>query len=127
MGMYADPYSDFGRLSMELWRACRLVVDTGIHSQKWTREQGIAYYMDNTPNAELDAIKMVERHIIMPSQATAYKVGMIKILQLRAKAKSQLGDEFSLGEFHTLVLKNGPLPLTVLEQQVDLWIKTKQS
>jgi uncharacterized protein (DUF885 family) len=125
MGMYADPYSDFGRLSMELWRACRLVVDTGIHSQKWTREQGIAYYVDNTPNAELDAIKMVERHIIMPSQATAYKVGMIKILQLRAKAKSQLGDKFSLGEFHTLVLKNGPLPLTVLEQQVDQWIKQK--
>lgn len=127
MGMYADPYSDFGRLSMELWRACRLVVDTGIHSKKWTREQAIAYYMENTPNAELDAIKMVERHIIMPSQATAYKVGMIKILQLRTKAKTQLGDKFSLGEFHTLVLKNGPLPLTSLEQQVDLWIKEKMS
>jgi uncharacterized protein (DUF885 family) len=125
MGFYADPYSDFGRLSMELWRACRLVVDTGIHSQKWTREQAIAYYMDNTPNAELDAIKMVERHIVMPSQATAYKIGMIKILELREKAQQQLGDQFSLGQFHTLLLKNGPLPLTVLEQQVEEWIKAK--
>ncbi|WP_445946695.1 DUF885 domain-containing protein [Shewanella sp.] len=125
MGFYADPYSDFGRLAMELWRACRLVVDTGIHSQKWTREQAIAYYVDNTPNAELDAIKMVERHIVMPSQATAYKVGMIKILELRSKAQQQLGDKFSLDKFHTLLLKNGPLPLTVLEEQVEEWIKAQ--
>ncbi|GGP40063.1 DUF885 domain-containing protein [Shewanella saliphila] len=123
MGLYADPYSDFGRLSMELWRACRLVVDTGIHDKKWTREQAIAYYVDNTPNAESDAIKMVERHIVMPSQATAYKVGMIKILSLREKAKKQLGDKFDIRDFHTLVLKNGPLPLDVLEEQVDKWIK----
>ncbi|MCT8985700.1 DUF885 domain-containing protein [Shewanella phaeophyticola] len=123
MSLYADPYSDFGRLSMELWRACRLVVDTGIHDKKWTREQAIAYYVDNTPNAESDAIKMVERHIVMPSQATAYKVGMIKILSLREKAKKQLGDKFDIRDFHTLVLKNGPLPLDVLEEQVDKWIK----
>ncbi|GGP58066.1 hypothetical protein GCM10009347_25690 [Shewanella algicola] len=123
MGLYADPYSDFGRLSMELWRACRLVVDTGIHDKKWTREQAITYYVDNTPNAESDAIKMVERHIVMPSQATAYKVGMIKILSLREKAKKQLGDKFDIRDFHTLVLKNGPLPLDVLEEQVDKWIK----
>ncbi|MGB6136593.1 MAG: DUF885 domain-containing protein [Shewanella sp.] len=123
MGLYADPYSDFGRLSMELWRACRLVVDTGIHDKKWTREQAIAYYVDNTPNAESDAIKMVERHIVMPSQATAYKVGMIKILSLREKAKKRLGDKFDIRDFHTLVLKNGPLPLDVLEEQVDKWIK----
>ncbi|MDD8059372.1 DUF885 domain-containing protein [Shewanella metallivivens] len=123
MGLYADPYSDFGRLSMELWRACRLVVDTGIHDKKWTREQAIAYYVNNTPNAESDAIKMVERHIVMPSQATAYKVGMIKILSLREKAKKRLGDKFDIRDFHTLVLKNGPLPLDVLEEQVDKWIK----
>ena len=86
MGLYEDPYSDFGRLAMELWRACRLVVDTGIHEKKWTREEGIKYYTSNTPNAVSDAVKMVERHIVMPSQATAYKVGM-KILDLR-KAKS---------------------------------------
>lgn len=105
MGLYADPYSDFGRLAMELWRACRLVVDTGIHSKKWTREQGIQYYVDNTPNAESDAIKMVERHIVMPGQATAYKVGMIKILELREDAKKQLGDKFDIRQFHTLILK----------------------
>lgn len=123
MGMYADPYSDFGRLAMELWRACRLVVDTGIHAKKWTREESINYYVTNTPNAESDAIKMVERHIVMPSQATAYKVGMIKILELRAKAQAALKDKFDIRDFHTLILKNGPLPLDVLESQIDLWIE----
>ncbi|MBB1440396.1 DUF885 domain-containing protein [Shewanella sp. SG41-4] len=127
MGLYADPYSDFGRLSMELWRACRLVVDTGIHAKKWTREQAIAYYVENTPNAESDAIKMVERHIVMPSQATAYKVGMIKILQLREQAKKALGAKFDIREFHTVILKNGPLPLDILEEQVNKWIKQVQS
>lgn len=122
MGLYADPYSDFGRLAMELWRACRLVVDTGIHAKQWTREQGIAYYVDNTPNAKSDAKKMVERHIVMPSQATAYKVGMIKLLELRHKAEKQLGDKFDIRDFHTLVLANGALPLDVLEEQVDQWI-----
>ncbi|WP_285164711.1 DUF885 domain-containing protein [Shewanella goraebulensis] len=122
MGLYADPYSDFGRLAMELWRACRLVVDTGIHSEKWTREQGIQYYVDNTPNAESDAVKMVERHIVMPGQATAYKVGMIKILELREDAKKQLGDKFDIRQFHTLILENGPLPLDVLEDKVTEWV-----
>lgn len=122
MGLYADPYSDFGRLAMELWRACRLVVDTGIHAKQWTREQGIAYYVDNTPNAKSDAKKMVERHIVMPSQATAYKVGMIKLLELRHKTEKQLGDKFDIRDFHTLVLANGALPLDVLEEQVDQWI-----
>ncbi|MCE9685241.1 DUF885 domain-containing protein [Shewanella sp. AS16] len=122
MGFYSDPYSDFGRLAMELWRACRLVVDTGIHAKQWTREQGIAYYVNNTPNAESDARKMVERHIVMPGQATAYKVGMLKILELRHKAQQQLGAKFDLRDFHTLVLKNGPLPLDVLSEQVDAWI-----
>ncbi|MEI6859998.1 MAG: DUF885 domain-containing protein [Shewanella sp.] len=125
MGLYSDPYSDFGRLAMELWRSCRLVVDTGIHTKKWTREQSIAYYVDNTPNAKSDAVKMVERHIVMPSQATAYKVGMLKILELREKAKETLGDKFDIREFHTLMLKNGPLPLDILENQVDLWLSQK--
>lgn len=122
MGLYTDPYSNFGRLAMELWRACRLVVDTGIHAKKWTREQGIAYYADNTPNAKSDAVKMVERHIVMPSQATAYKIGMIKILELREKAKQKMGDKFDIRTFHTLVLKNGALPLDILEQKIDNWI-----
>ncbi len=125
IGMYSDPYSDFGRLAMELWRACRLVVDTGIHAKKWTRNQGINYYVTNTPNAESDAVKMVERHIVMPSQATAYKIGMIKILELRTKAKEKLGDKFDIREFHDVVLTNGAVPLTVLEELVNTWIASK--
>ncbi|MFT4941183.1 MAG: hypothetical protein ACI88A_004247 [Paraglaciecola sp.] len=124
-GAYQDPYSDFGRLAMELWRACRLVVDTGIHSKKWTREKGIAYYTDNTPNAVSDGVKMVERHIVMPSQATAYKIGMLKILALRADAKTKLNDKFDLREYHDEILKYGPLPLNVLEAKVDTWVALK--
>ncbi len=127
MGLYADPYSDFGRLAMELWRACRLVVDTGIHTKKWTRETGIKYYTDNTPNAELDAIKMVERHIVMPGQATAYKIGMLKILELRKKAKDALGDAFDIREFHEVVISHGAIPLNVLEDFVDDYISSKSS
>lgn len=126
MGFYADPYSDFGRLAMELWRACRLVVDTGIHAKKWTREEGIKYYTDNTPNAEADAVKMVERHIVMPSQATAYKIGMLKILELREKAKKALADKFDIRKFHDVVLTNGPLPLNVLENLVDDYISSEK-
>ena len=125
IGLYADPYSDFGRLSMELWRACRLVVDTGIHVMEWTREQGIDYYVTNTPNPKPDAVKMVERHIVMPSQATAYKIGMLKILELRQRAKNQLGEKYDIREFHNVVLKNGPLPLNVLEEYVDEYIAGK--
>jgi uncharacterized protein (DUF885 family) len=124
-GFYSDPYSDFGRLAMELWRACRLVVDTGIHSKKWTREQGIAYYSDNTPNAVSDGVKMVERHIVMPSQATAYKIGMLKIWELREDAKSDLGDKFDIREFHDEIIKYGPLPLNVLESKVNAWVAAK--
>ncbi len=127
IGMYSDPYSDFGRLAMELWRACRLVVDTGIHDKKWTREEGIAFYVNNTPNAELDAVKMVERHIVMPSQATAYKIGMNKIIELRAHAKKELQDKFDIREFHEVVLTNGLVPLTVLEELVDEWINSKKA
>lgn len=122
IGFYQDPYADFGRLAMELWRACRLVVDTGIHVKKWDREQGINYYLNNTPNAKSDAVKMVERHVVMPSQATAYKVGMIKILALREKAKAQLGDKFDIREFHDVVLTSGAVPLNVLENMVDDYI-----
>lgn len=127
MGLYEDPYSDFGRLAMELWRACRLVVDTGIHAMKWTRQEGIDYYVNNTPNATSDGVKMVERHIVMPSQATAYKVGMLKILELREAAKKQLGDKFDIRQFHDVVLKNGPVPLNVLENFVNEWVASKQA
>lgn len=127
IGLYSDPYSDFGRLAMELWRACRLVVDTGIHAKKWTREEGIKYYATNTPNAESDAIKMVERHIVMPSQATAYKIGMNKILELRENAKKELGEQFDIREFHDVVLTNGAVPLNVLDNLVDEWVKSKET
>ncbi len=126
IGMYSDPYSDFGRLAMELWRACRLVVDTGIHAKKWTREEGIKYYTDNTPNAVSDAVKMVERHVVMPSQATAYKIGMLKILELRAKAKAALGDKFDIRGFHDEILKYGPLPLNVVESKIDTWVAAQK-
>lgn len=125
IGLYQDPYSDFGRLAMELWRACRLVVDTGIHAKKWTREQAISYLQENTPNTPTAIEKAIERYIVMPSQATAYKIGMIKIIELREKARDSLGDKFDIREFHDVVLKNGALPLDVLEQLVNDYIATK--
>lgn len=127
LGFYEDPYSDFGRLAMELWRCIRLVVDTGIHSKKWTREEAIDFYTTNSPNAKSDAVKMVERHIVMPGQATAYKIGQLKILELRQKAKDALGDDFDIREFHDVILTNGPLPLNVLEEMVDRYISEKKA
>ena len=122
MGFYADPYSDFGRLAMELWRACRLVVDTGIHEMKWSREKAIQYLIDNTPNPEADSVKAIERYIAMPGQATAYMIGKIKIMELRDKAQAELGDKFDYRGFHDTVLKDGPVPLTLLEENVNKWI-----
>ena len=127
IGLYQNPYSDFGRLAMELWRACRLVVDTGIHAKKWGREDAIQYLLDNTPNTESAIEKAIERYIVMPSQATAYKVGMIKIIALREKAKTALGDKFDIRVFHDVVLKNGAVPLDVLEQLVDEYIAATQA
>jgi uncharacterized protein (DUF885 family) len=125
IGLYQDPYSDFGRLAMELWRAARLVVDTGIHAKKWSREQAIQYLVDNTPNPEGDAVKAIERYIVMPGQATAYMVGMIKLLELRELAKSELGERFDIREFHNVVLQNGAVPLDMLEQLVKDYIAAK--
>jgi uncharacterized protein (DUF885 family) len=126
IGMYRDPYSDFGRLALELWRAGRLVVDTGVHAKKWSRQQAIDYLKQNTPNSEADCVDSINRYIVMPSQATAYKIGMIKILELREKAKKQLGNKFDVRQFHDVVLTSGALPLDVLEELVDRWIKSKQ-
>lgn len=122
MGLYADPYSDFGRLAMELWRAARLVVDTGLHEKKWTREDAIEYLMVNTPNPESDAVKAIERYIVMPGQATAYKIGMNKILDLRENAKAELGEAFDIRDFHDAILATGPVPLDIMEEQVDAYI-----
>jgi len=125
MGFYEDPYSDFGRLAMELWRAARLVVDTGLHDKKWTREEAIEYLTTNTPNPENDCIKAIERYIVMPGQATAYKIGMIKILELREEAKEKLGDKFDIREYHATVIDSGPVPLNILEERVDAWVASK--
>ncbi len=125
LGMYKDPYSDFGRLSMELWRACRLVVDTGIHYYKWDRDSSIAYLKKNTPNSDDEIFKGVERYFVMPAQATAYKVGQLKILSLRKYAKDNLKDKFDIKEFHDVVLKNGALPMNQLEKQVKDYVATK--
>ena len=94
---------------------------------KWTRQEGIDYYVNNTPNATSDGVKMVERHIVMPSQATAQKVGMLKILELREDAKKQLGDKFDIRQFHDVILKNGPVPLNVLENFVNEWVASKKA
>jgi len=123
MGFYEDPYSDFGRLGMELWRACRLVVDTGIHHKRWSREQAIQYLTDNTPNPPGDISKAIERYVVYPGQATAYMIGKLKIMELRDKAQKQLGPKFSFARFHDAVLRSGPVPLTVLEERIDAWIQ----
>jgi uncharacterized protein (DUF885 family) len=125
MGFYQDPYSDFGRLALELWRAARLVVDTGLHHKRWSRQQAIDYLIKNTPNAPEDCVEAINRYIVSPSQATAYKIGMLKILELREKAKKQLGAKFDIRQFHDVVLTNGPIPLDVLEELVDRWVKSK--
>ncbi len=125
LGLYTDPYQDFGRLSMEIFRAARLVLDTGIHSKKWTREQAVKYMMENTANSEGDIRAEIDRYIVWPGQATAYKVGMIKIQELRSKAEGALGDDFDIREFHDVILANGSVPLTVLEELVDQWIESK--
>ena len=125
IGLYKDPYSDFGRLSGELWRACRLVVDTGIHHYRWTREEGIDYYMNNTANPEGDCVGMVERHIVWPGQAVSYKIGMLKIQELRAHAEETLGDKFSLQGFHDVVLKNGGVSMDILQDIVYEWIENQ--
>jgi uncharacterized protein (DUF885 family) len=125
IGYYQDPYSDFGRLAMELFRAARLVVDTGIHRKKWTREQALQYFHENTPNPEGDNKKEIERYIVWPSQATGYKIGMNKILELREEAKRNLGDKFDIREFHDVVLTSGPVPMNILEEMVKSWTAKK--
>ncbi len=123
IGLYADPYSDFGRLSEELKRACRLVVDTGIHSRKWTREEAIAYMNNNLAYSESYNIRQIERYIVMPSQATAYKIGMLKIQQLRARAQNILGKKFDIREFHDVVLKDGAVSMPILENNINAWVE----
>jgi uncharacterized protein (DUF885 family) len=127
MGFYQDPYSEFGHLSLELWRAVRLVTDSGLHAKRWSREQAIRYFQENSLLSERDIVKEVERYINNPGQATSYKVGQLKIVELRRKAEAALGDRFDIRDFHEAVLGNGALPLDVLEEQVDAYIASQRS
>jgi uncharacterized protein (DUF885 family) len=125
-GFYADPYSDFGRLTMELLRAARCVVDPGIHYKHWSRTQAINYFKQNTAEPPIECEHAIERYIVWPGQATAYKIGMNKILQLREMAKKELGSKFNIREFHDVVLTKGAVPLDMLEENVKSWIKAKK-
>ena len=127
MGFYQDPISEFGMLSTQVWRAVRLVVDTGIHHKRWSREQAIDYFMNNAPLSRADAVKEVERYFNWPGQATSYMVGQLKILELRDKAKRELGDRFDIRDFHAVVLENGAVPLGVLEELVDDYIARRKA
>ncbi|WP_114954247.1 DUF885 domain-containing protein [Sphingosinicella terrae] len=126
LGMETDPYQRFGGLNDEMLRAMRLVVDTGIHSKGWTREQGIRYMLDNSGLSETEVVAEVERYIAIPGQALAYKTGQLKILELRARAEQALGDRFDLKDFHAQVLMTGALPLPVLERKIDDWIAARR-
>jgi uncharacterized protein (DUF885 family) len=127
VGFYQDPYSDYGRLDGDIWRAIRLVVDTGVHSQHWTREQMVQYFHDHSTIDETSIQAEVDRYIAWPSQALAYKIGQLKILELRDRAKAALGDKFDLRAFHDQVLDSGALPLDVLSDRIDGWIASQKA
>jgi len=127
IGLYSDPYKEFGQLGMEIFRAARLVVDTGIHAKKWDREKAVQYYLDNIPNPEGDVRAEIDRYIVWPGQATAYMIGKLKIEEIRAKAEGELGENFDIRQFHDTVIANGSVPLSVLEELVDDYIATTKS
>jgi uncharacterized protein (DUF885 family) len=124
MGLYEDPYLNAGRLAMELWRACRLVVDTGLHAQGWTREEAIEYLSQNTPNSMGDIVPAIERYVVFPGQATAYQIGKNHIVALRRSAEERLGEAFDVRAFHDTVLATGQIPLSLLTERVENWVET---
>jgi uncharacterized protein (DUF885 family) len=125
LGFYTDPYSDFGRLTYEMWRACRLVVDTGVHDLGWTREQAIEFMAENTALSMHNIEAEVDRYISWPGQALAYKIGELKVRELRARAEEQLGERFDVREFHDVVLRSGSIPLGMLDRNVNAYIESK--
>ncbi|MBL8628328.1 MAG: DUF885 domain-containing protein [Rhodospirillaceae bacterium] len=127
MGFYQDPYADFCRLASELWRASRLVVDTGMHAKRWSREKALAFLKENSLLSDLDAAREIDRYLTNPGQATSYKMGQLKIFELRSKAQKALGAKFDIKDFHDAVLADGALPLGLLEQRVDAYISRKKS
>src|SRR5438034_8050111 len=122
MGFYRDPYSKFGQLTYEMWRAVRLVVDTGLHSMDWTRDQAIEFFRANAAKTDQDIIVEVDRYIVWPAQALGYKMGQLKIRELRTSAERRLGPRFDIRRFHDLILGQGAVPLDVLERTVDAWV-----
>lgn len=126
-GTYQDPYSEFGRLGSEMWRAIRLVVDTGLHAEGWTEQEAIDYFLENAAITETQAKSEVQRYIVMPGQATSYKIGMMKIQELRAMAEKELGDDFDIRSFHDTVLGGGALPLDILESRVNDWVAEEKA
>jgi uncharacterized protein (DUF885 family) len=127
MGFYQDPYSKFGQLTYEMWRAIRLVVDTGMHSLGWSRQQAIDYFIENAGKAEHDIVVEVDRYIVWPGQALAYKIGELKIKELKAMAQKELAEDFDIRAFHDKLLGNGALPLSVLEQHMREWIAEERA
>jgi len=127
MGLYQDPYSKFGQLSYDMWRAVRLVVDTGMHYKDWTREQAIRFFMENAPRKELDIVNEIDRYISWPGQALAYKVGQLKMWSLRERASAELGARFDLKRFHDRMLSQGAIPLSLLETLMLDWIEEEKA
>ncbi len=126
MGLYDDPYSKFGQLMYEIWRASRLVVDTGMHYLRWDRQKAIDFMVENTVKQELEVAAEIDRYIVWPGQALAYKIGQLKISELRANAKLALGDKFDVRDFHDELLKDGALPLDRLEAKMNAWIASEK-